>query len=180
MVKLNLGCGHKHFPKEEGWINVDYADNSAKKMPDVVADLRKLPFPYDYADEIHAIHALEHLYLWDAQEVLNYEWKRVLKPGGLLVIEVPCLNKILQLFKIPDLHPSATMWGLYGDPRFKDPNMTHRWCYSREMLELMLTDYGYKDIQCLTPQYHVKERDMRIEAKKAGVTADDISKKGEV
>lgn len=165
-VLLNLGCGHKHFPQEEGWINVDYSENSSGQNPDVAADLRKLPFPDNYADEIHSIHSIEHLYIWEAVNVIRHEWRRVLKPQGLLVIECPSMNKILNLFKIPDISHRFTWWGLYGDPRSHDPNMMHKWCWSQEMLCQLLTDTGYVDVKVCTPKYHYEFRDMRIEAKK--------------
>lgn len=73
------------------------------------------------------------------------DWVRVLKPGGLLVLELPCLDKILRLFayfvreKKP-IDPRLTVWGLYGDPRYENEAMTHKWCYSvgelRQIMEI--------------------------------------------
>lgn len=157
VVKLNLGCGNKIWP---GFINVDLMTSA--EPPDVVSDLRSLPFPDDYADEAHAIHVLEHFYLWDVPDLL-LEWKRVLKPGGKLVVEVPCMDKILVLFSKPPVILQETFLGLYGDFASKDPNMIHKWCYSRLHLKSALRHAGFRDVVAMEPEHHLKHRDIRVE-----------------
>lgn len=151
-----------------GFVNVDLADNWSGKQPDVVADItKKLPFPDHYADEIHAIHVVEHFPRGHVVDILK-DWKRVLKPGGKLAIEVPCLNKIVKWLITP--HPNAkdqqrlTMIGLYGDWWEKD-EMTHRWCYSAEEMMAIMSDVGFQKINILDPIYHQPLRDMRVVAR---------------
>lgn len=163
-VRLNLGCGNKLW---KDFINVDFPGNYSGMKPDVETDLRKLPFKDNYADEIHAIHVLEHFYVWEIEDVLN-EWKRVLKPEGLIVLELPCLEKIIKNFQ-ENPKVNLTMWGLYGDPKYKDPNMVHKWAYTRSIIEKMLGVLGFYNVQREEPQYHVKIRDMRITARKSRV-----------
>ena len=82
-IKLNLGCGAKILPKP--YINVDLPNNWADSKPDVEADLTKpLPFPDDYADEVMAIHVIEHFDRWEAPVILR-DWVRVLKPGAIFM-----------------------------------------------------------------------------------------------
>ena len=161
-VRLNLGCGAKVWP---GFINVDLASNFYQSTPDVVSDLRKLPFPDDYADEAHAIHVVEHFYLWDVEPMLR-EWKRVLKPGGLLAIEVPCLDKVLVQFQKPNPPLRKTWLALYGEIDSRDPNMVHKWCYSASQLENALKHVGFKDVVVKEPLFHQADRDMRVEGTK--------------
>src|SRR5690348_3401520 len=59
-IRLNLGAGRRRL---DGYINVDLAP---EPPPDIQADARALPLPDAYADEILAIHLLEHLYRWEA------------------------------------------------------------------------------------------------------------------
>ena len=54
--------------------------------PDVVADVRHVPFPDGCADLVVSKHTLEHFA--DSAEVLP-EWIRLLRLGGYLVIVVP-------------------------------------------------------------------------------------------
>lgn len=162
-VRLNLGCGHKPL---EGFVNVDLPNNWSDLKPDVEADVRKLPFPNGYADEIHAYHVFEHFERFEAEDILK-EWVRVLKPNGLLVLELPCLDKILSIFNYyvnagQPINNQLTLYGLYGDPKHKVPAMMHRWCYSQAELMDMMEDAGLSVTIC-KPQTHVAARDMRLE-----------------
>lgn len=168
VVRLNLGCGAKLWA---GFVNIDLANNWTSIQPDVVADVTgHLPFPDDHADEVHAIHVFEHILRWQVDDVLK-EWTRVLKPGGLLVLEMPCLDKVLDAFiwyaqrgKPAPVH--LTMWGLFGDPRYKNEAMLHRWCYSAAELRDLLIYAGQEDITEHEAQHHQKVRDMRMESRK--------------
>lgn len=83
-VKLDLGCGRK---PRAGFIGVDM---SAACSPDVLHDLRTMPWPFDDAsvDEVYSGHFLEHL---DGEERIAFmeELYRVLRPGGTALIVTP-------------------------------------------------------------------------------------------
>lgn len=166
MIRLNLGCGNKLL---EGYINVDKPGNYSGKKPDVEADIRSLPFEDEYADEILAVHVIEHFYLWEVEDVLK-EWHRVLKPLGTLILELPDFEKIIHFFgQAPRLsykQITALWWGLYGDPRYRDPDMCHKWAYTFEDMKEILSVVGFTDIQKQEARYHVPARDMRIQARK--------------
>ncbi len=166
-MKLNLGCGSKIM---DGFVNVDMASNHSHIQPDVACDITKtLPFEDGVADEIHAYHVVEHFTPFDVPTVLT-EWKRVLKTGGLLVIEVPCFDKIMRLFahKILDGKAIGLDWKywLYGDPRFQDEKMLHRWCYGVDELGDILYELGFENVQMEKPKTHIEVRDMRMTATK--------------
>ena len=167
-MKVNLGCGHKLLA---GFVNVDLADNWSAVQPDVVADVTgPLPFEDGVADEVHAYHVLEHLYRWQTEEVLK-EWTRILRPGGLLVIEVPCLDKIIHYMKTmmergTVMDDRLSLWGLYGDPNYKNEAMCHRWCFSRGELSQVLKGIGMTNVTAMPPKTHQPIRDIRFEATK--------------
>jgi len=162
-VRLNIGCGNKLL---EGYVNIDMPGNYSGQKPDIECDIREIPLPDNHADEAMAIHVIEHFYRWEAVDVLK-EWVRVLKPGGLMVIECPCLDKVIQLAQVPDIPWNMTMWRLYGDPSYKAPEMVHRWCYSVQELAEVMSRSGLKGLAKKPPQYHVPLADMRIEGIKA-------------
>ncbi len=160
----NLGCGKIRWPD---WINVDVDPEYA----DLVADIRKLPeIESNSADAVAAIHVMEHFYYWEVPEMIQ-EWKRILKPGGKLILEMPCLDKVLGYIvtcaqkNIP-MDPYMTLYSFYGDPGFKNPAMCHKWIWGKKHLEKMLEDQGMKNIQSLPSRYHFAFRDMRFEATK--------------
>lgn len=171
-MKLNLGSGNRKMVGD-GWINVDLPDNWCSSKPEIVHDITKpLPFDDESADVIQAIHVFEHMYRYDADAIL-IDWVRVLKPGGLLVLELPCLDKIINIFNHciknqHDLPENMTLWGLYGDPKYANPAMVHRWCYSFTELTSMLELNGLT-VRSEKPQTHQPLRDMRLEGRKTAV-----------
>jgi predicted SAM-dependent methyltransferase len=88
---LNLGCGERIHPE---WINLDLTARS-----NVIAhDLAKgIPFPADSADAIYLAAVFEHIRREDAASFLN-EIYRVLKPGGIVRVGVPDLEKICRTY----------------------------------------------------------------------------------
>jgi SAM-dependent methyltransferase len=166
-VKLNLGCGDKILP---GYVNVDVAPARAGHKPDVICDLRRLaPFTDDSADEVLAVHVVEHFWRWEVVDVLR-EWMRVLKPGGKMVLECPNLQSACEEFlrdptttSGPGQEGQRTMWVFYGDPRWRDPLMVHRWGYTPRSLAAVMSEAGLIDIRQEPAQFKLREpRDMRM------------------
>ncbi len=168
-MKLNIGSGKRQI---EGYRNVD-----AVKRPnvDIVAPAHNIPqIGKGQVTDIAAIHVWEHFYRWECDAVIR-EWKRLLAPGGRLVLELPNFRKCCENFlKAPDQivkHPDQlTYWGIYGDPRDQDPYMTHRWGWTPETLTAFLEENGFVEVVEVPTQFHVvgrEFRDMRIEAVKA-------------
>jgi SAM-dependent methyltransferase len=92
LTRLNIGCGK--FPRA-GWINLD---NKVRPGVDCVADLRaELPFPDASVDYAVAIHVLPHLRL-DALAPALARIRRVLKPGGVLRLALPDLEKAIAAY----------------------------------------------------------------------------------
>lgn len=90
--RLNMGCGSRLMPKEQGWVNLDVRD-----LPgvDVVVDMRSLPFPDAHFEEVLALDCIEHV-LRVEQETLFREVHRVLRPGGLLKVKTPNLRTLAE------------------------------------------------------------------------------------
>lgn len=139
---------------------------------DLRCDVTALPFASESVDRLAAIHLLEHLYEWEAIPALA-EWKRVLKVGGQLILELPSMEKVLWYIKqcldakVP-LQPAFSWWVFWGDPVHRDPRMTHRWGYTKETLTRVLSAAGFYRTQFEAPRYHFRERDMRCVAVKGG------------
>jgi SAM-dependent methyltransferase len=82
-MKLNLGCGTNHLP---GWQNHD-----------IDIDItRKLPWTDGAAEAIFIEHCVEHVHVHQAIRFFE-EAYRVLRPGGVLRVVVPSIEKIRKL-----------------------------------------------------------------------------------
>lgn len=170
-MKLNLGCGDKIL---EGYVNVDVVEARAGKRPDVQCDLRHLePFENDSAEEILAVHVIEHFWRWEVASILK-EWLRVLRPGGRMVLECPNLASACEALladpdaaSMPGPEGKLTMWVLYGDPRWQDPLMVHRWGYTPKSLARLMREVGMINTRQEPAQFKMREpRDMRIVGEK--------------
>lgn len=92
MIRYNFGCGPK---KINEYVNVD-----ALYDADIKWDLTDLPYKFaksDSADEIVSIEVVEHI---DFKMILGVlrEWYRILKPGGILHIQVPDCGKMMEYY----------------------------------------------------------------------------------
>ncbi len=89
---LNLGCGSRYHPD---WVNIDIVP----REPEVVQyDLnRGVPLPDASCDVVYHAAVFEHMRDADAAVFMG-ECYRVLKPGGIIRVGVPDLEKICKLY----------------------------------------------------------------------------------
>ena len=187
-LRLNLGCGSKLYPQEDFWINVDaivpekdceIVERIGEHTPVTgkplfhTSMLQKLNgIPDSCVDEIHAYHVIEHFFIDETYPLLN-EWKRVLKPGGLIVLEQPDLLKCASNFLSGYFTGDQTMafnlgvLGMYGAGTSKEPLMGHKTGWYPESLANQLLRNGYINPKVTNAQTHMKTiRDFRITAEK--------------
>lgn len=159
MLRLNLGSGRHPWPNAR---NRDYDERA-----DEIGPVDKLPEYQDGSvDEIYAIHLFEHIDRMEAHLALT-EWFRVLKDGGKLVLELPCLDKIAAMIVAGEDRVQCTLFGIFGDIREKSPYMFHKWCYTAKELCTMMQAAGFS-VEVSEPVYHMKQRDMRLTGVKNG------------
>lgn len=82
-LRLNLGSGDRKAP--EPWINVDVQPSTT---PDVIADIRSLPFGAGRASAIYCGHILEHIPVEDVPFVM-VSLRDILELNGHLCIVGP-------------------------------------------------------------------------------------------
>jgi predicted SAM-dependent methyltransferase len=91
-LRLHLGCGRRYIP---GFVHVDLADFP---FIDYQHDITTLPmFGGETADLIYACHAFEYFDRVQAPAVLE-EWRRVLRPGGILRLAVPDFEAMAEVY----------------------------------------------------------------------------------
>jgi ubiquinone/menaquinone biosynthesis C-methylase UbiE len=160
-VAYNLGCGKTRW---DGWIGVDLTEGA-----EIQSDIRKLSaIETDSADAVAAIHVLEHFYEREVFDIIR-EWRRILKPAGTMILELPSLDKMCGYihWAIQNRQPPLafmTLGGLYGDQVADRPEMQHKWAWGAKSLMRVLEMAGMREVKHLPPNYHFACRDMRIEA----------------
>ncbi len=169
-MKLHLGCGKE---KREGWVNVDIEPSYS---PDVIADVKKLDMFEDNSVEmIETLHLLEHLTFADAKLALK-EWYRVLKTEGQLFIELPDLQRCIEILEENENEEavSLAMMGIYGGSylpgvrEMESIHMLHKTGWKCDTLTKILEETGFRKINKvpITQTWRKASkynRDMRLE-----------------
>lgn len=162
-MRLNLGCGRR---VTDGWVNIDLAVHpQAPRPPDIIADVRKVPLPDGCAVELMAIHLFEHVNHWDVDPMLK-EWRRLLKRGGRLILEMPDIVKAAKNL-LAGKSDQQTMWAIYGDPGPRQELNGHRWGWTFRTIKPVLERNGFAKVIEHPTQFHPAgkaHRDFRVEA----------------
>jgi SAM-dependent methyltransferase len=167
-IKFNMGCGSERIP---GYMGVDKNSDRA----DFRMDVFEIDLPDDAADEVLAMHLIEHLPQHRAPEIL-IKWLKALKPGGKLVMETPDLDALCRDFASQGgAEKHATAMCMFGsavenpdDPEIKEKGALspHLWGYTPETLSSLCETIGFKDIQVLPAQGAHPGKNFRLEAVK--------------
>lgn len=137
-LKLHIGCGLRDFGPD--WIHIDGNNYSHVKYNDI----KKLNFDNDSVDLIYASHVIEY---FDRNKVIDllYEWKRVLKSGGILRLAVPDFESLILVYnKTNDIN--KILGPLYGKMEMGNNLIYHKTVYDFKSLKDILEQLGYSNI----------------------------------
>jgi SAM-dependent methyltransferase len=137
-VRLNLGCGDDY---REGYVNIDVRTDCGA---DEIADATLLPYADGVADEVLALDLLEHFPAARTAQVLA-EWRRVLRPGGMLTVRVPNVEGLAgRLLRRPE-QARLIVENLYGGHRWGPDGMwdAHHTGWTPRMLDEDLGAAGF-------------------------------------
>jgi predicted SAM-dependent methyltransferase len=132
VTKLNIGCGK--YPLA-GYTNVDLLGPA-----DIIGDFWQIIYPVlDAWDEVRADHWLEHQPIAKTGQALS-RMKDWLKPGGLLRIEVPDMDLVLQGVT----GPVSLMWAIYGSQEHE--GAFHKSGFTAKSLRNLIRATGFHDV----------------------------------
>src|SRR5579863_2738013 len=111
-IVLNVGCGyplhqrlHPHFQGAQ-WRELRLDIDPAVR-PDIVCSMTDMaPVAEASVDAVFSSHNLEHLYPHEVPLALA-EFLRVLKPGGLLLLTLPDLQRVAEMVAADGLEREA-------------------------------------------------------------------------
>jgi len=142
-IKLHLGCG-RHIL--EDYINIDAQDSRAQIKWDRLDNIPGID--PDSAEEILIVHVFEHLWSDEVLSHIRY-WNSILKPGGLLILEMPDLYKSAKNYisridqgDYNDIDRMA-MWPFYGRNPRKSAYDCHKWGWTFKTLEPIFIQGGF-------------------------------------
>lgn len=169
---INFACGKQTW---DGYYCIDAVKHpKATRDPDLLHILRfdgqnlvnPLPLADGVADELQSHHFLEHNFAWEAPALVQ-EWRRLLKTGGRLIIELPNLEAACKNL-LAGMNDQMSIWPLYGNQELNDPFMCHKFAYTPKTARALLEANGFTRVIVLAPQTHGARanRDMRLEAVK--------------
>ncbi|RLI87421.1 MAG: hypothetical protein DRP01_01980 [Archaeoglobales archaeon] len=141
---LYLGCGldKKESTPEEEWVNVDIRP---EVEPDLVWDMEKTPYPFRDGefDLVLLKDSLEHVGFHRVDEVTR-EVKRILKPGGRLVIQCPDLEaiavKVILDPKLGSDYKAVSFW-VYGGQDYE--HNYHKSGFTMRAMRRLLKSHGF-------------------------------------
>ena len=143
-IRIHLGCGDVASP---GFINVD-----ARPAPHVhhVCDVTDLSvFADNSGDLVYACHVLEHVSHMAMRRTL-WEWRRVLKPGGVLRLSVPDFDKIIHIYESCSRSMDTILPPLMGGQTYKHD--AHYCAFNRQYLSQRLVEAGFSEIREWDPE----------------------------
>ncbi len=143
--RLNWGCGEDPRP---GWVNSDLRDAPGV---DITCDIREgLPVEDGWFDYVVSIHALPMIRYPDLVPVLA-ELRRVLKPGGVLRLGLPDVEKGIHALLRGDreyfLVPDEEVRSLGG--KFVVQMLWYGWSmtmFTSDFIEELLIKAGFRNV----------------------------------
>ena len=164
--RLNIGCGNDI---KDGYINIDefVENNSITKM-----SMLNLDFAGNFIDEIYTSHSLEHFGKDGVKQVLK-ECYRVLKTDGILKIEVPNLEKVLQNWLDTK---EEDRWGFPLDTIFgiqDNPGEFHKTGFTKQHLIDTVKQAGF-DIDEINDVYSHAQDCIELKAHKINIRDNSV------
>jgi ubiquinone/menaquinone biosynthesis C-methylase UbiE len=144
--RLHLGCGKRYL---EGYIHIDIADFPHIQYKQSILDLPQ--FAKDSVDEIYCCGTLEYFDKFEQDYALR-EWKRVLKPKGILRLSVPDFAGICAVYqKYGDIKHEGILGPLFGEIEVNGKKLYQKTVFDYNSLWSLLKQHGFKQIEEFNP-----------------------------
>lgn len=168
---LHVGCGHadsrkvpEHWFPAATWQEIRL-DIDPAVAPDVVASISDMTaVATGSVDAVWSAHNIEHLYAHEVPLALA-EFRRVLTPGGFVLLTVPDLQQVAELVAQDRLTDSAylspagpitpfdMLYGLRAAIAHGNHFMGHRGGFTARTLQAVLYEAGFPTVRVVRDQH---------------------------
>jgi len=154
LVLRNRTTVERYYKNDESQESLEHATRTDQVcVVDCYARMDSLPYNPNSVDEIRSVQMLEHIPMSMVLPVLRH-WHEILKPGGVVHVDVPDLEETArQLMAQPD-EPSKDWYYrlIFGSQ--KNAFAYHRNGFSPARLERYLQEAGFREIHHLSNTLH--------------------------
>jgi len=169
-TKLHLACGVRNFGSD--WMHIDGGE--ATHLDYRIRDLDCLPLEDNQFDLIYCSHAIGY---FDREKIklILAEWRRVLKPNGILRLATPDFDQITYLYRTGQFELDDFLGLLYGKWGFSsgtaEPNIYFKTTYDLQSLSKVLKEAGFVDV--VLYDYNMTEHSQFDDHSKAHLPKDE-------
>lgn len=149
---LHVGCGTDPLPEWLSGFIETRLDINPDANPHIVASMLDMGNIGEF-DAVLCQHALEHLYPHEVSNALN-EFRRVLKPGGHVIVFVPDLQDVGPTEEVLLQSPAGPITGIdmiygYRPALASNPHMQHKTGFVAETLAKAMVMFSKVKIERL-------------------------------
>jgi len=145
LAYMHLDLADHNRTTIDKYYKFPFRQNKDNNVTDIHADARNLPFNNDEVDEILTVNFVDHLKKEEFIIAL-YEWKRILKINGTLIIDVDDRRKQAEILTSAETNEEIE-WALrliYCD--HASEGRTHFWGFTPDYLQHIVEPIGFKQI----------------------------------
>lgn len=137
---LNLGCGNNK------WIDCINIDCSEECNPDLVCDIKELPYEADSIDGIYALDVLEHIPRNLVLPTLK-SWHKILKIGCFLILRLPNIRNISEKYLRGKIDSNEFARLIYGGQEDNNFANFHKSGFDKKTLIKLLKSIRFKKLK---------------------------------
>jgi len=148
MLAANVGSGQRPFASVMGeikWHNVDKIQRPGHIVDTICDASAELPFEYDSMDYVVLHHVIEHFGCGECCDLIE-NCKKVLKPGGSLLVFVPNMRALAVRWLAGKLDTQVYLTNVYG-AYMGDESDRHRWGMDADYLEAFLHARAFDNVK---------------------------------
>ena len=171
-MKLNIGCGYNIM---DGYVNIDMVATTPQT---VVKNILTVDYNDNSVDEIYMRHVIEHFYEDEIEQIIANNY-RMLRSGGVFIIETPDFDRIVEAWQKNLLTKQVLNYVIFGFQagnmtREREAHMLHKYVFDERLLTQFLEKVGFTVIEVekgakpsnFDPKYGEYITAMRVTAQK--------------